>query len=156
VKTELLNPQNSAVIFIDHQPQMTFGVASIDRQSLFNNVILLAKAASEVHLGVERLADHPGVAQNHAVRVKQLENQVENLYRQAKEQVVLWGTGSPKREFMHVDDLAEATLFLMENYNKEEIVNAGTGKDISIKELAIIIKDSLRDAAGAHPTSRRV
>jgi nicotinamidase-related amidase len=45
VKTELLNPQNSAVIFIDHQPQRTFGVANIDRQTLFNNVILLAKAA---------------------------------------------------------------------------------------------------------------
>lgn len=45
MKTELLNPQNSAVIFIDHQPQMTFGVANIDRQTLFNNVILLAKAA---------------------------------------------------------------------------------------------------------------
>ena len=45
MKTELLNPQNSAVIFIDHQPQMTFGVANIDRQTLFNNVLLLAKAA---------------------------------------------------------------------------------------------------------------
>jgi len=44
---------------------------------------LLAKAASEVHLGVQRLADHPGVAQNHAVRVKQLENQVEAKYREA-------------------------------------------------------------------------
>lgn len=44
-KTELLNPQNCAVIFIDFQPQMTFGVASIDRQTLFNNVMLLAKAA---------------------------------------------------------------------------------------------------------------
>jgi nicotinamidase-related amidase len=43
--TELLNPQNSAVIFIDFQPQMVFGVASIDRQTLFNNVLLLAKAA---------------------------------------------------------------------------------------------------------------
>ena len=46
MKTELLNPQNSAVIFIDHQPQMVFGVESIDRQTLFNNVLLLAKAAS--------------------------------------------------------------------------------------------------------------
>jgi uncharacterized protein len=45
--------------------------------------LLLAKSASEVHLGVQRLADHIGVAQNHAVRVKQIENQVENLYRQA-------------------------------------------------------------------------
>jgi len=43
---ELLNPQNSAIIFIDFQPQMTFGVASIDRQTLFNNVMLLAKAAN--------------------------------------------------------------------------------------------------------------
>jgi nicotinamidase-related amidase len=45
MKTELLNPRNSAIIFIDHQPQMTFGVANIDRQTLFNNVLLLAKAA---------------------------------------------------------------------------------------------------------------
>jgi nicotinamidase-related amidase len=45
MKTELLNPANSAVIFIDFQPQMTFGVSNIDRQTLFNNVILLAKAA---------------------------------------------------------------------------------------------------------------
>src|SRR5664279_1225061 len=45
MKTELLNPANNAVIFIDFQPQMTFGVANIDRQALFNNVILLAKAA---------------------------------------------------------------------------------------------------------------
>ena len=45
MKTELLTPENSAVIFIDHQPQMTFGVAGIDRQALVNNVLLLAKAA---------------------------------------------------------------------------------------------------------------
>lgn len=45
MKTELLNPQNSALIFIDHQPQMTFGIANIDRQLLFNNVMLLAKTA---------------------------------------------------------------------------------------------------------------
>ena len=45
MKTELLNPENSAVIFIDFQPQMVFGVANIDRQTLFNNVLLLAKAA---------------------------------------------------------------------------------------------------------------
>jgi nicotinamidase-related amidase len=45
MKTELLNPQNSTLILIDFQPQMTFGVATIDRQALFNNVILLAKAA---------------------------------------------------------------------------------------------------------------
>lgn len=44
---------------------------------------LLVKSANEIHMGVQRLSDHPGVAQNHAVRVKQIENQVENLYRQA-------------------------------------------------------------------------
>ncbi len=44
--------------------------------------LLLAKSANEIHMGVQRLADHPGVAQNHAVRSKQIENQVENLYRQ--------------------------------------------------------------------------
>ena len=58
----------------------------------------------------------------------------------ARPEVVVWGTGAPKREFLHVDDLAEATLFLMENYNEEKIVNVGTGKDISIKELAELIK----------------
>lgn len=50
MKTELLHPQNSVVIFIDHQPQMTFGVSNIDRQTLFNNVLLLAKAAKIFHV----------------------------------------------------------------------------------------------------------
>ncbi|MEX0968411.1 MAG: GDP-L-fucose synthase [Bacteroidia bacterium] len=56
-------------------------------------------------------------------------------------EVEIWGTGSPKREFLHVDDLAAACLFLMEKYNEPEIVNIGTGKDISIKELALLVKD---------------
>jgi GDP-L-fucose synthase len=54
-------------------------------------------------------------------------------------EVVIWGTGSPRREFLHVDDLAEATLFLMRNYDSPEIVNVGTGQDLSIKELAEMI-----------------
>ncbi|HEX8974741.1 MAG TPA: GDP-L-fucose synthase [Patescibacteria group bacterium] len=57
----------------------------------------------------------------------------------AKE-VVMWGTGSPKREFLHVDDLADACVFLMENYTGNEIVNIGTGEDVTIKELAEMIK----------------
>jgi GDP-L-fucose synthase len=61
--------------------------------------------------------------------------------KEAKEKVVLWGTGMPKREFLHVDDLAAAALFLMENFNGEEIINIGTGKDISIRELAELIKE---------------
>ncbi len=55
--------------------------------------------------------------------------------------VEVWGTGSPRREFLHVDDLAQACVFLMNNYNEELFLNVGTGEDISIKELALMIKD---------------
>jgi len=54
-------------------------------------------------------------------------------------EVEIWGTGSPMREFLHVDDLADACLFLMKNYNKSEIINIGAGKDLTIKELAEMI-----------------
>lgn len=60
-----------------------------------------------------------------------------------KEEVFVWGTGKAKREFLHVDDLADACVFLMNNYNKSDIINIGTGEDISIKELAEIIKDTV-------------
>ena len=53
--------------------------------------------------------------------------------------VTLWGTGSPKREFLHVDDLANACVFLMENYSEEGHINVGTGVDLTIRELAGII-----------------
>lgn len=53
-----------------------------------------------------------------------------------KQEVTIWGSGTPMREFLFVDDLAEACLFLMENYNGNETVNIGTGEDVSIKELA--------------------
>lgn len=55
--------------------------------------------------------------------------------------VEIWGTGSPKREFLHVDDLAEACVFLMQNYSDKETVNVGTGEDVSIKDLALQIKN---------------
>lgn len=55
--------------------------------------------------------------------------------------VEIWGTGSPLREFMHVDDLASACYHLMEHHDEPGFVNIGTGKDISIKELALMIKD---------------
>jgi len=55
--------------------------------------------------------------------------------------VVVWGTGSPKREFLHVADLADACFFLMENYSGSDFVNVGSGKDLSIKELALMIKE---------------
>jgi GDP-L-fucose synthase len=55
--------------------------------------------------------------------------------------VEIWGTGSPKREFLHVDDLADACVFLMENYSEEQHVNVGTGVDVSIRELAEMVKE---------------
>lgn len=58
-----------------------------------------------------------------------------------QKEVVVWGTGAAKREFLHADDLADACVFLMQNYNDSEIINIGTGEDISIKELAEMIKD---------------
>ena len=54
--------------------------------------------------------------------------------------VELWGTGSPMREFLHVDDLADACLFLLEKYNEEMPINVGTGTDVTIKELAELIR----------------
>jgi GDP-L-fucose synthase len=58
-----------------------------------------------------------------------------------REFVEIWGTGRPKREFLHVDDLADACVFLMRNYDSSEIVNIGTGEEISIGELASLIKE---------------
>ena len=55
--------------------------------------------------------------------------------------VEMWGTGSPLREFLHVDDLADACYFLMENYDEKGFVNIGVGEDISIKDLALLIKE---------------
>ena len=56
-------------------------------------------------------------------------------------EVEIWGTGSPLREFLHVDDLADACVFLLENYNEELFVNVGYGTDISIKDLALLVKE---------------
>ncbi|MDF1695721.1 MAG: GDP-L-fucose synthase [Saprospiraceae bacterium] len=58
-----------------------------------------------------------------------------------KQEVVIWGSGTPKREFLHVNDLADACFLLMETYNEPGLINIGTGKDISIFELALLIKD---------------
>ena len=53
--------------------------------------------------------------------------------------VTIWGTGTPRREFLHVDDLADACYFLLQNYNEQDLVNIGCGTDVSIKELAELI-----------------
>jgi GDP-L-fucose synthase len=61
--------------------------------------------------------------------------------QQNKNAVIIWGSGKPYREFLYVDDLADACLFLMNNYDSEEVVNIGTGEDISIVDLAVMIKN---------------
>ncbi len=63
--------------------------------------------------------------------------------RENKSSVMMWGTGSPKREFLHVNDLADACYFLMQNYSEEGLVNIGTGTDVSILELAQLIKKTV-------------
>jgi len=60
---------------------------------------------------------------------------------QEKPEVVVWGSGTPKREFLHTDDMADACVFLMKNYNEAGLINIGVGEDLSIKELAETIKE---------------
>lgn len=59
-------------------------------------------------------------------------------------QVVVWGTGTPRREFLHVDDMADATIYLMENYSDEPLVNVGVGEDLTIAQLAELVRDVVR------------
>jgi GDP-L-fucose synthase len=65
-------------------------------------------------------------------------------------EVVVWGTGSPRREFLHVDDLADACVFLMNRFESEQHINVGTGEDLSIRELAELVRDIV------HPQARLV
>ena len=58
-----------------------------------------------------------------------------------EKQVAVWGSGKPRREFLHVDDLAAACVFLMKHYQEPKIINIGSGKDISIANLALLVKD---------------
>ncbi len=73
-------------------------------------------------------------------------------FHEAKEnkasQVEVWGTGQPKREFLHVRDLADASLFLMENYEDSEIINVGSGQEVSILDLAELIADIVGFSGG--------
>ena len=74
---------------------------------------------------------------------------------EGKPHVTVWGTGSPRREFLHVDDLASAAVFLMQNYDRGEIVNVGVGHDISIAELARLISKVIGyDGAIVYDTSK--
>lgn len=60
---------------------------------------------------------------------------------EGRRSVTAWGTGAPRREFLHVDDLADACLFLARHYDEDEHVNVGTGEDLSIRELAELVRD---------------
>ena len=60
---------------------------------------------------------------------------------QDQPEVIVWGSGNPRREFLHADDMADACVFLMKNYNEEGLINIGVGEDLSIKELAEMIKE---------------
>jgi len=64
-----------------------------------------------------------------------------------RREVVIWGTGSPRREFLHVDDLADACVFLMQRYDDAEHINVGTGDDLSILELAQLVRDVVHPEA---------
>jgi GDP-L-fucose synthase len=64
-----------------------------------------------------------------------------DVVRSGDDQVTLWGTGTPRREFLHVDDLAEACMTLLEHYDGPTPINVGTGYDISISELALLVAD---------------
>lgn len=88
-------------------------------------------------------------------------------FHEAKEQglpsVTIWGSGTPKREFLFADDLAEACYYLMQNFNEPGLVNIGTGEDLSIKELAELVKqtigfegDILLDASKPDGTPRKL
>lgn len=63
--------------------------------------------------------------------------------KNSSKEVVIWGTGSPMREFLFADDLADACYFLMENYNEPNLINIGTGEDLTIKDLALAIKKTV-------------
>jgi GDP-L-fucose synthase len=69
---------------------------------------------------------------------------------EGRDEVVIWGSGSPRREFLHVDDLASACAFLMQHYGDAEHINVGTGEDLSIRELAGLLADIV------HPGARLV
>ncbi len=59
--------------------------------------------------------------------------------RKGTPEVVIWGTGTPRREFLHVDDMADASVFLMQNYESEQLINVGWGEDVTIRELAELV-----------------
>jgi GDP-L-fucose synthase len=79
--------------------------------------------------------------------IPMLMRKFDDARREGRDEVEIWGTGSPMREFLHVDDLADACVFLMDNYEDEEHINVGTGVDCTIRELAETIRDIVHPSA---------
>ncbi len=77
-----------------------------------------------------------------------------NAKEEGQAEVEIWGTGSPRREFLHVDDLADACLYLMQHYDAVEHINIGTGEDLTIAELASMVRDVVHP--GRHDSFRSV
>jgi GDP-L-fucose synthase len=86
-----------------------------------------------------------GIGDNYDLKNSHVLPALIRKFHEAKESgsptVEVWGTGTPKREFLFADELADACVFLMQTYNERELVNIGTGEDISIKELVELIAD---------------
>jgi len=85
--------------------------------------------------------DRYDVENSHVVPA--LIRKMDDAKKAGADHVEVWGSGEPRREFLHVDDLADAAVFLMENYDSSEIINIGTGEDITIRELAFLIKETV-------------
>ncbi len=86
-----------------------------------------------------------GIGDNYDLKNSHVLPALIRKFHEAKENgspsVEVWGTGTPKREFLYADELADACIFLMQNYNDRELVNIGAGEDVSIKELVELIRD---------------
>ena len=67
-----------------------------------------------------------------------------------RSEVTIWGSGTPRREFMHVDDLTSACLFLLENYQNSSTINIGTGEDLTIANLAELVREVVYPEAKLH------
>jgi len=91
--------------------------------------------------GITQQANHPTSQPPNKPTTQQANEPTTQHANTPTTQVTLWGTGSPLREFMHVDDLAAACYFLMKEYSGEQFVNVGSGEEVSIKEVAEMIKE---------------
>lgn len=77
----------------------------------------------------------------HEAKARDQRSEVRDQRVKGGDSVTIWGSGTPRREFLHVDDLADACVFLMNHYEESEIINIGVGEDIRVKELAELIKE---------------